>query len=265
MEFTECRQKVFQDIVSVVDNKIDFGKVFLLLGGIRAGFYQYTAKGLPFFIPGGIEMLHYPYILEQHNISYRKVSIDEILRNREQNPEYMEKKLFILLFMDSILETRNKEELQDNMFGDSQLTIREIDLEQSRILLNHENTKHYWVDIEVYREVEKKRNISMTNELCIYELDKQQLRCNYLLNAYIHTSDKELIKNCVEQFEKNRKLNVTENCIRYDGRIAYQFMENNLLALSKEYRRCKEQGRQSNMEHYIRKMSLQYKRFASLP
>ncbi len=264
MEFAECRQKVFQDLVSVVDEHVDPSQVFLLLGGIRAGIYQYTAKGLPFFIPSGIEMIHYPAILERHGIAYRKVSIDSVLANCKKDSDYMQKKMFIMLFLDSILESAGQNYMQDNMFGDSQLTIKSIDLKQNRIILNHENTKHYWVDIDVFREVEKRAQISMANQLCIYEIDREQMRQNQSLVEYIRTPREELLRSCCWLFMKNRRLQVMDNFIRFDGKIAYQFMEQTLLSLREEYSKCRDYDRREKMQRYVRGVLLQYKRFASV-
>lgn len=264
MEFSECRQKVFQDLVSVVDREVAPSKVFLLLGGIRAGIYQYNAKGLPFFIPSGVEMMHYPAILGRFELDYNKISIDKVIKNCKRDSHYLDKKILILLFLDSILENCKKTNFEDNIFGDSQLTIKGLDFKQNRVILNHENTKHYWVDIDVFREIESRKKISMTNQLCIYELDREEIRQNQYFVSYIGTSSEELLRSCSQQFMKERKIRITDNCIRYDGNLAYHFMEKSLLGLLNEYKGCQDDDRKKKIESYVRGMMLQYKRFATV-
>jgi 2'-5' RNA ligase len=264
MEFNECRQKVFLDIASVLDNRIDSEQVFLLLGGIRAGIYQYKRKGLPFFIPGGMAEIHYPRILEMHGIEYRQISIDTLLLNVAYATDYLDCHILILLFNESILRKRTLEEVQQNVFGDSQLTIREIDIDQNRIILNHEDSCRYWVDLKLYQKIEQMDQISFTNKICIYEIDKRRLHLNLKLIREINRPKAELLKYSVAEFMKEHKEIVKTDFIRFDGKSSYKFLLQNLCSLRNEYKSCNNQIRFELMKKYIDVMANQYKKFTTV-
>lgn len=263
MEYRECREKAFFDIISCIQPDICRWKSFLLLGGIRAGLYIYMKSNLPFFIPTGFSKIHYPYILEQYKVEWERVKISELIRKSESDICYQNDNVFILIFNDSMLRTREYEDISFGMFGDSQLTIKKIDLIHNKIVLNHENEQKYWIDIKLYEKIERD-SMSIANDIAIYRIGKQSLRNNKDLVRYINQDPCKLLYNMANIFLLDKSEIVKKGLLRLDGKIAYDYLATQLLELKKTYLQSRKYEQKQYIEQYIFALVIQYKKFITV-
>lgn len=265
MEYRECRQNIFLELFSEVSKTISLQKQFLLLGGIRAAVYVTRKDNIPIFVPTGFAKIHYPSILQRFNIEYEKERINEFLDKTEKKKLYEGDFFYIAPFNDSMLRTRDYKSVNHELIGDSQLLIHELECDTNKIIFAYgKDVQNYWIDMNVYREVEKNIKLFVSNEFCVYKISKEKLRKNKTLRRKIELPLVELLNRNAEAFFVEEKREYYENTFRLDGLGSYRYLMQNYQNLKKVYLSSTDSVRKMQILTYITMCLKEFKRFVTV-
>ncbi len=265
MEYRECRQNIFLELFLEASKAITLQKQFLMLGGIRAALYVTKKCNIPVFVPTGFAKMHYPEILQKFNVEYEKERIGQFLDKTEETKLYKSDFFYIAPFNDSMLRTREYNSVNYNLIGDSQLLIHELERDTNRIIFAYgKDVQNYWIDMNVYRKVEKDIKLLVSNEFCVYKISKEKLRKNETLRREIEIPLTEQLKKNTEAFFVEETRKYYENTFRLDGLGSYRYLIQNYQNLKWSYLSSTDDIRKTQMLTYIAMCLKEFRRFATV-
>lgn len=249
MNYRECRQKSIQQILKVLDQDITMQKTFLLLGGIRNGMYYFNYNNIKLIGLSGCAEINCPGIFEILNIDFKTIPADQFIEHYRYG-ENRSENVYVIPVMRELLNTKEVDMDKTMLIGHSYFTVKDVD-DEKIIFHTIDDSAMYYIDLDVFRQVNNKKHWIMESDFNVYEINKKKLLQNESLREMMKKSEEELLYENVQEFLMDREETGEEGTVRKDGRQVYDLVAEHLSNMKRKLEELEGTDRYENFIKYV--------------